>query len=301
MRGDATFCHDVDFGPQSVWGVERYFEEQLAFFSRWLPDDATGQPEGEAPVRIFVMGGGSRPHDAGGQARPRRRAGARSGSGRRRGASRRPTTSTADGSLSTQAPPAGAEPRRFTFDPAHPVPTIGGLYCAIGELPAEGAGMEQAWARFLSPVLRLRDLLTPGPGGPEGVARVLRLGGAVPAALRTAGRARLPDRAPGRAGRGDGPDDRAPVGLLERARHGLHGEARGRAPRERGLPRRLRHAAQRLRHPLPLPRGLRPGGAARARRPGAGDDHAAADEQPLRQRATGSGWTSPRRTGPGST
>ena len=59
MRGDSTFCHDVDFGPGSVWGVQRYFEEQLAFFSRWLHDDATGQPAGEAPVRIFVMGGGS--------------------------------------------------------------------------------------------------------------------------------------------------------------------------------------------------------------------------------------------------
>ena len=59
MRGDSTFCHDVDFGPKSVWGVQRYFEEQLAFFSRWLPDDATAHPAGEPPVRIFVMGGGS--------------------------------------------------------------------------------------------------------------------------------------------------------------------------------------------------------------------------------------------------
>ena len=72
MRGDSTFCHEVDFGPDSVWGVQRYFEEQLAYFSRWLPDDATGQPEGEAPVRIFVMGGGSGRMTAGGQARPRR-------------------------------------------------------------------------------------------------------------------------------------------------------------------------------------------------------------------------------------
>ena len=162
MRGDASFCHDVDFGPQSVWGVQRYFDEQLEFFRRWLPDDAAGQPDGEAPVRIFVMGGGSGRRtsegklDHGGQWRaewewP---------------LARRVETTYhlhADGSLSTEAPPAGAEPRRFTFDPDHPVPTIGGLYCSIGELPAGGAGMEQAWARFLSPVLRLRDLLTPGP------------------------------------------------------------------------------------------------------------------------------------------
>ena len=122
------------------------------------------------------------------------------------------------------------------------------------------------------------------PGRPEGVAGVLRLAGALPAPLRAAGRARLPDRAARGAGRGDGADDRAPVGLLERARHGLHREARGRPPGERGLSRGLRHAAQRLRHPLPLPRGLRPRGAARARRARARHDHAAADEQPLRRR-----------------
>ena len=67
MRGDATYCHEVDFGLQSVWGVQRYFEEQLDFFNRWLPDDAPGQPLGEAPVRIFVMGGGSGRRTAGGK------------------------------------------------------------------------------------------------------------------------------------------------------------------------------------------------------------------------------------------
>ena len=102
------------------------------------------------------------PQDRGGQARPRRRL------ARGVGVAARARASDAyylhgDGSLSTSAPAAAAAPRRFTFDPAHPVPTIGGLYCSIGELPAGGAGMEQAWARFLSPVLRLRDLLTPGP------------------------------------------------------------------------------------------------------------------------------------------
>jgi uncharacterized protein len=162
MRGDSTFCHDVDFGPQSVWGVQRYFEEQLEYFSRWLPDDAAGQPEGEAPVRIFVMGGGSGRMTAEGKLD-------HGGAWRDEWEwplARRVETPFylhADGSLSATPPEAGGEPRRFTFDPDHPVPTLGGLYCSIGELPAEGAGMEQAWARFLSPVLRLRDLLTPGP------------------------------------------------------------------------------------------------------------------------------------------
>ncbi len=162
MRGDATFCHDVDFGPDSVWGVERYFEEQLAFFSRWLPDDASGQPGGEAPVRIFVMGGGS------GRKTPQ---GKLDHGGRWREEQEWPLARAVetpfylhpDGSLSTEAPSGAAEPLRYTFDPGHPVPTIGGLYCAVGELPAEGAGMERAWSRLLNPVLRLRDLMTPGP------------------------------------------------------------------------------------------------------------------------------------------
>jgi uncharacterized protein len=162
MRGDATYTHDVDFGPESTWGVGRYFEEQLEFFGRWLPDDAPGQPEGEAPVRIFVMGGGSGRRTALGKL---------DHGGRWRDEWEWPlarAVETAyylhgDGSLSTRRPGAAAAPRRFRFDPASPVPTIGGLYCSIGELPAEGAGMEPAWARLLNPVLRLRDLLTPGP------------------------------------------------------------------------------------------------------------------------------------------
>ena len=57
MRGDATYTLDVDFGADSAWGVQRYFAEQLAFFDRWLKDGDA--PTDEAPVRIFVMGGGS--------------------------------------------------------------------------------------------------------------------------------------------------------------------------------------------------------------------------------------------------
>ena len=68
-----------------------------------------------------------------------------------------------DGSLSTARRPR--PPRRCATPSTRRTRCrrSAGLYCAIGELPDEGAGMEQAWARFLHPVLRLRDLLVPGP------------------------------------------------------------------------------------------------------------------------------------------
>jgi uncharacterized protein len=160
MRGDATFTLDVDFGESSKWGVQRYFEEQLGWFDRFLPDDATGQPADEAPVKIFVMGGGSGRRteagklDHGGvwrdeQEWPLARA--------------IPTTFhlRGDGSLSREA--GDDEPRRFTYDPADPVPTIGGNYCAVGELPAAGEGMEPMWMRLLNPALLMRNIMTPGP------------------------------------------------------------------------------------------------------------------------------------------
>jgi uncharacterized protein len=159
MRGDASWTLDVDFGPDSVWGVRRYFEEQLRFFDAYLKE--AGEPLDDAPVRIFVMGGGSGRRTADGKL---------DHGGRWREEREWPVARTrartywlhGDGTLSEQDP-GHAEPRRFTYDPAHPVPTIGGNYCAVGELPAEGPAIEPAWARLVNPTLRLRNLLTPGP------------------------------------------------------------------------------------------------------------------------------------------
>ena len=175
MRGDTSFCLDVDFGPQSVWGVTRYFAEQLAFFGRHLrgalaasgSEPQSLQAPDEAPVRIFVMGGGSGRRlpsgrlDHGGHWRdeyewPLARA--------------RPTPFHlhGDGTLAEEPAAAGAPPCTFTFDPAHPVPTIGGLLCQIGELPPAGPdAQEDAWTRFLNPVLRLRNVVSPGPAHQE--------------------------------------------------------------------------------------------------------------------------------------
>ncbi|MBA3330513.1 MAG: CocE/NonD family hydrolase, partial [Actinobacteria bacterium] len=146
----------------AAWGVQRYFAEQLAFFDRWLREHGGGAPAGEAPVRIFVMGGGSGRKTALGKL---------DHGGRWREEHEWPLARArevvyhlhGDGSLSLEPPAGEEEPRRYSYDPAHPVPTVGGNYCSIGELPAEGAGMEPAWSRFLSPVLRLRNILTPGP------------------------------------------------------------------------------------------------------------------------------------------
>ena len=166
MRGDATFTLDVDFGEVSRWGVRHYFEQQLEFFDRWLPDDAAGQPAGEAPVKIFVMGGGSGRKtelgklDHGGRWREEREWPL---------ARAVPTAYYlhGDGALRREAPRADDEPRRFTYDPEDPVPTIGGLYCAVGELPPAGEGMEPMWMRLLNPALLLRNIMTPGPADQE--------------------------------------------------------------------------------------------------------------------------------------
>ena len=302
MRGDATFCHEVDFGPQSVWGVKRYFEEQLAFFDRWLPDDATGQPADEAAGADLRHGRRLRPQDRRGQARPRRPLARRVGVAARAARSRRRTTSTRDGSLSTDARRRRVRRRgSFTFDPAHPVPTLGGLYCSIGELPAEGAGMEQAWARFLSPVLRLRDLLTPGPvdqkespaffGSEEPYPRLserpdvlvfqteplaepVEVTGPMTvhlwissSALDTDFTAKLVDVHPANEDYPEGYD------ML------------------------LNDSVIRCRYP----RGLRPRGAARARRSRARSRSRCRRRATCSTSATGSGSTSPRRTGRGST
>ena len=57
MRGDTSCVGRRRLRPGGVWGVRRYFEEQLRWFDRWLKDVPTGV-EDEPPVRIFVMGGG---------------------------------------------------------------------------------------------------------------------------------------------------------------------------------------------------------------------------------------------------
>jgi uncharacterized protein len=156
MRGDVTWTLDVDFGPDSRWGPKRYFEEQLRYFDAYLKDEG---PLDDPPVRIFVMGGGAgRKTDEG----------KLDHGGRWRDEQEWPLARAQDkvywlarGALTESE--TVAEPRTFTYDPADPVPTIGGNYCAVGEFPAQGEGMEPMWMRLLNPALLLRNIMTPGP------------------------------------------------------------------------------------------------------------------------------------------
>jgi putative CocE/NonD family hydrolase len=156
MRGDVTWTLDVDFGPDSRWGPKRYFEEQLRYFDAYLKDEG---PLDDPPVRIFVMGGGTGRKTGEGKL---------DHGGRWRDEQEWPLARAqekvywlADGALTESE--AGGKPRTFTYDPADPVPTIGGNYCAVGEFPAQGEGMEPMWMRLLNPALLLRNIMTPGP------------------------------------------------------------------------------------------------------------------------------------------
>ncbi|MBX3013082.1 MAG: CocE/NonD family hydrolase [Caldilineaceae bacterium] len=157
MRGDSSFAGDVDFGPTSVWGVPRYFAEQLRYFAQHLQTDSVASTP-EAPVRIFVMGGGDGHRTAQGKFFH---------GGQWRDEQEWPLARTqqanyylhADGTLRPEPPTVAEASRSYSFDPAHPVPTIGGSLCGIMELPPDTGDLDDMWLRFLSPVLRLRHIV----------------------------------------------------------------------------------------------------------------------------------------------
>jgi putative CocE/NonD family hydrolase len=118
-----TYAGDVDFGADAA-----IRDFGTAFHLRWFDHFLKGLDTGverDAPVRIFVMGTG----DGGKDARGRLRHG---GFWYDAPAWPLPATSFTkyylhgDGRLLTTPPAAASAPTVFTFDPANPVPTIGG-------------------------------------------------------------------------------------------------------------------------------------------------------------------------------
>ena len=146
---DASFAGDVDMGPSAVVKdnlAEDYDELRLRWFDHWLKGVDNGTEE-EAPVKLFVMGGGDGRKTAEGRLNH---------GGRWREAQKWPLPQTrytsyyfhSDGTLSADAPPSGAPRSRYLFDPTHPVPTIGGAVTSLAPLTAGGAFHQQEALRF---------------------------------------------------------------------------------------------------------------------------------------------------------
>lgn len=182
MRAGLSFAGDVDFGPDAAWGLDKYFAEQLRFFDRWLKD-VPNDLENDPRVRIFVMGGGDG---------SRTREGKLNHGGRWRNEQEFPLARTkytnfylhADGDLTpdTSSPktradanselrrddvspnpsPARRGDRRFAFDPAHPVPTIGASSSGLMELVPLSDKLDPFWSKQVSPWLRLNSIVIEG-------------------------------------------------------------------------------------------------------------------------------------------
>jgi len=154
-----TYSGDVDFGPQaSLDGnlAEDSDAWRLRWFDRWLKGLDSGV-EGEPPIKVFVMGGGSGRKNADGRL---------DHGGRWRDerewplARARPTDYYlhSDGTLSTAWPRDGGPPSTYRFDPEHPVQTISGNLSGLLEVVPMPEGLSPA----APPSMRRRQLAIAG-------------------------------------------------------------------------------------------------------------------------------------------
>jgi putative CocE/NonD family hydrolase len=118
-----AYAGDVSFGPEA--GMEDFPTTfHVRWFDHWLRGEANGVDR-DAPVRLFVMGLGDGHKDADGRLFH---------GGTWKDYPSWPVPGTrlvpyyfhGDGGLRTAKPTAAASSTTYTFDPAHPVPTIGG-------------------------------------------------------------------------------------------------------------------------------------------------------------------------------
>jgi uncharacterized protein len=117
-----SWCGEADFGVDAI--LDNLNDLRLRWFDHWLKGLSSGILD-EPPVRIFVMGGGTGCRNLEGRI---------DHGGRWRDETEWPLARSRwtrfylhpGGRLSPEPPPAEASPDGFTYDPADPVPTIGG-------------------------------------------------------------------------------------------------------------------------------------------------------------------------------
>lgn len=140
---DVTNSGDLDFGTHSHIN---YNDLRLAWFDRYLKGKHT-EVSDWSPVRIFVMGTGSgKPNyqgllDHGGYWRDEQDYPLPD-------TSFTPYYLRVDGELLTEAPDEGSPPSNFTYDPADPVPTVGGGISAADPIMSPGGFDQRGGPRF---------------------------------------------------------------------------------------------------------------------------------------------------------
>ncbi len=146
--GSAEVSHagDVDFGRDAA--IYDMNELRLHWYDYWLKGEETGVAQAK-PVQIFVMGGGSGQRNSDGRL---------DHGGHWRAEDEWPLARTAwthyylqaDGGLSPDSPTPTKQERQssFTFDPANPVPTIGGNLSAGDPVLVAGAYDQRGDERF---------------------------------------------------------------------------------------------------------------------------------------------------------
>ncbi len=130
-----TWCGDIEFGPDST--LDSWAGDWRAYRAEFFDSVLHGTQNSAPAVRLFVMGGGS---------------GRRTRDGRLdhgghwlETADWPPPAATllpyhlhADGNLDPAPPPPGPAALAFQFDPAHPVPTIGGNFSSLDPVAFAG-------------------------------------------------------------------------------------------------------------------------------------------------------------------
>ncbi len=140
-HGDRSATHfgDVEFGPDAA--LDSWAGDWLSYRRRHFQHALAGTPNPEPPVRLFVMGGGTGRRNAAGRLEH---------GGHWIAATDWPLPNARpvayhlhnDGRLDPALPEPGAASLSYDFDPAHPVPTIGGSLTSM-EPVARGGPFDQ--------------------------------------------------------------------------------------------------------------------------------------------------------------
>ena len=144
-----TYAGDVDFGPKATLDGNLgpdFLTLRLRWFDRWLKGVKNGV-DGEPPVRIFVMGGGTGRKNA---------AGRMDHGGAWRAERDWPIPNTrwtpyyihASSLLSTDKQAAAEESAQYDYDPRHPIPSIGGTITSGQPVMVGGAFDQTEGPRF---------------------------------------------------------------------------------------------------------------------------------------------------------